>query len=194
MSAVDACCSPLFLARPTHAGIFTTTLFTAAAAATGSMAAAVAVEAALLCLFVATMGVLIAADDMPSGERRGRPGRAGTNWSAGAPQRRQAARVLHLVRRPVAPLTTLFFAVWRAVYWANPAQYSMSGLVVNEFTSSSWAQPVAPGTTVGEAALQIRCVLLPALPHSARSAGGLRALAAGLACAALHCIAARRDG
>ena len=34
---------------------------------------------------------------------------------------------------------------------------SLSGLVVNEFTSPDWSQPLAPGCSVGQAALAIRC-------------------------------------
>lgn len=87
-------------------------------------------------------------------ETRAPLGRASGRWAgAAAPppvlQRDSCAR-------PALP--TPMPAVWRAVYYANPAQYSMSGLVENEFSSSSWSQPVAPGVTVGEAALEIRCV------------------------------------
>lgn len=55
---------------------------------------------------------------------------------------------------PAHPLAT----VWKAAYWSNPTQYILSALVVNEFTSDDWAQPnpLAPGTTVGESALNIR--------------------------------------
>ncbi|KAL4440309.1 hypothetical protein ABPG75_003310 [Micractinium tetrahymenae] len=46
---------------------------------------------------------------------------------------------------------------WNGVYWASPFQWDMSGLAVNEMTSSDWSDPIAPGSpTIGEAALSSR--------------------------------------
>lgn len=73
------------------------------------------------------------------------------------------ARLIHCTlthrAKPVwLPPTTskLWLAVWKAAYWANPVQYCMSALAINEFTSVDWSQQLAPGTTLGQMALDLR--------------------------------------
>ena len=56
--------------------------------------------------------------------------------------------------------TSALHAGWLGTYWANPISYFFRALVINEFTSSDWAQPVEPGSSIslGEAVLASRCV------------------------------------
>ncbi|KAL4421996.1 hypothetical protein ABPG77_005426, partial [Micractinium sp. CCAP 211/92] len=46
---------------------------------------------------------------------------------------------------------------WNGVYWANPFQWDISALAINELTSPDWSDPISPGgPTIGEAALASR--------------------------------------
>ncbi|KAL4420059.1 hypothetical protein ABPG77_007498, partial [Micractinium sp. CCAP 211/92] len=71
--------------------------------------------------------------------------------------------VLRLLQAPLAakallpPFRGSYGAGWNGVYWANPFQWDMSALAINELTSPQWADPIAPGgPTIGEASLSFR--------------------------------------
>ena len=92
-----------------------------------------------------------------STKRTSREVRAGWSllgWAARVEQalRRRRLTLAHTYRSPLSSLPG-----WNAVYWANPLQYLLSSLSINELTSPDWAALV-PGSsqTIGELALATR--------------------------------------